>query len=103
MTKKYYYRNKQLTITDLSKLTGLSYELIYSRLRNGDTVAQAVRGKHERKDPKQIDLLESIPKASCFNGIDLNKQDKIIIVGLIADYLRKKERGMELLEAEKRP
>ena len=97
MTRKYNYQGKQLTITDLSKLTGLSYELIYSRLRAGDTVEQATRGKHERKDPKQIDLLESIPKASCFNGIDLNKQDKVIIVGLISDYLSSKAKGLELL------
>lgn len=82
MTKKYYYEGKQLTISDLSKLTGLSYELIYSRLRAGDTVEQATRGKHERKDPKQVDLLSCIPKASCFNNIELTKQDKVIITGL---------------------
>lgn len=97
MTKKYQYKGKQLTISDLSKLTGLSYELIYSRLRAGDTVEQATRGKHERKDPKQIDLLSCIPKADCFNGIDLNKQDKVIITGLIADYLSSKAKGLELL------
>ena len=97
MTRKFNYHNKQLTITDLSKLTGLSYDLIYSRLRAGDTIEQATRGKHERKDPKQIDLLESIPKASCFDGKDLTKHDKVIIVGLINDYLKTKEKGLELL------
>lgn len=97
MTKKYYYEGKQLTISDLSKLTGLSYELIYSRLRAGDTVEQATRGKHERKDPKQVDLLSCIPKASCFNNIELTKQDKVIITGLIADYLSSKAKGLELL------
>lgn len=102
MTKKYTYRNKQVTLSELSKLTGLSYELIYSRLRAGDTVEQAIRGKHERKEPKQVDLLHCIPKASCFNGIALNKQDKIVIVGLINDYLKTKEKGLELLN-EKRP
>lgn len=102
MTKKYNYQGKQLTIMELSNLTGLSYELIYSRLRAGDTVEQATRGKHERKDPKQVDLLHCIPKASCFNNIDLTKQDKVIIVGLIADYLKTKAKGLELLD-EKRP
>ena len=102
MTKKYQYKGKQLTITDLSNLTGLSYELIYSRLRSGDTVEQATRGKHERKDPKRVDLLSCIPKASCFNNVDLTKQDKIVITGLIADYLSSKAKGLELLN-EKRP
>lgn len=99
MTKTFNYKGKQLTISDLSKLTGLSYDLIYSRLRNGDTVAQAIRGKHERKDPKQIDLLHCIPKASCFNNIDLTKQDKVMIVGLINDYLKTKQKGLELLKS----
>lgn len=103
MTKKYTYRNKQLTISELSNLTGLSYELIYSRLRAGDTVEQAIRGKHERKEPKQVDLLHCIPRASCFNGVDLTRQDKVIIVGLINDYLKTKERGMALLEQKKDP
>lgn len=102
MTKKYYYEGKQLTISDLSKLTGLSYELIYSRLRAGDTVEQATRGKHERKDPKQVDLLSCIPKADCFNGVDLTRYDKAMIVGLINEYLKTKEHGMELLD-KKRP
>lgn len=97
MTRKYTYKGKQLTISDLSKLTGLSYELIYSRLRAGDTIEQAIRNKHERKDPRQIDLLNCIPKVNCFNGIDLNKQDKVIITGLISDYLSSKEKGLELL------
>lgn len=97
MTRKYNYQGKQLTITDLSKATGLSYDLIYSRLRAGDTVEQATRGKHERKELKQIDLLNCIPKASCFDGKDLNKHDKIIITGLIADYLNSKKKGLELL------
>ena len=97
MTKKYYYEGKQLTISDLSKLTGLSYELIYSRLRAGDTVEQATRGKHERKDPKQVDLLSCIPKADTFNGKELSRQDKVIIVGLISDYLSSKAKGLELL------
>lgn len=97
MTRKYNYHNKQLTISDLSKLTGLSYELIYSRLRAGDTVEQATRGKHERKAAKQVDLLHCIPRASCFNNIELTKQDKVIIVGLIADYLEQKQLGMDLL------
>ena len=98
MTKTYNYKGKQLTLSEISKVTGLSYELIYSRLRNGDTIEQAIRGKHERKEPRQVDLLHCIPKASCFNGIDLNKQDKIIIVGLISDYLNSKAKGLELLD-----
>lgn len=102
MTKKYQYKGKQLTIMELTKLTGLSYELIYSRLRAGDTVEQATRNKHERKELKQIDLLSCIPKASCFNGTNLNKQDKVIITGLIADYLSSKAKGLELLD-KKRP
>lgn len=102
MTKLYNYKGKQLTLSEISKATGLSYELIYSRLRAGDTVEQATRSKHERKEPKQVDLLHCIPKASCFNNIDLNKQDKVIIAGLISDYLKQKEQGLKLLN-EKRP
>lgn len=97
MTKKYTYKGKQLTISEISKATGLTYELIYSRLRAGDTVEQAIRGKHERKEPKQVDLLHCIPKASCFDGTELTKQDKVIIAGLIADYLNSKAKGLELL------
>lgn len=99
MTKKYNYKGKQLTISEISKVTGLSYELIYSRLRAGDTIEQAIRNKHERKELKQVDLLESIPKASCFDGKELTKQDKVIIVGLIADYLKTKQKGLELLKS----
>lgn len=102
LTKKYTYKGKQLTLSEISKATGLSYELIYSRLRAGDTVEQAIRNKHERKELKQVDLLESIPKASCFNNIELNKQDKVIIAGLISDYLEQKAKGLELLD-KKRP
>ena len=97
MTKTYTYKGKQLTISELTNLTGLSYELIYSRLRAGDTIEQAVRGKHERKEPRQVDLLESIPKASCFNNVELSRQDKVIIVGLIDNYLSSKAKGLELL------
>lgn len=97
MTKLYNYKGKQVTLSELSKLTGLTYELIYSRLRAGDTIEQAIRDKHERKDPKQVDLLHCIPKASCFNGTALNKQDKVIIVGLIDNYLSSKEKGLDLL------
>lgn len=97
MTKKYNYQGKQLTLSEISKVTGLTYELIYSRLRAGDTVEQATRGKHERKEPVKIDLLSCIPKADTFDGVELTKQDKIIITGLIADYLQQKERGMALL------
>lgn len=97
MTKLYNYKGKQLTISDLSKLTGLSYDLIYSRLRAGDTLEQAIRNKHERKELKQVDLLESISKATIFNGTELTKQDKIIIVGLIDNYLSSKAKGLELL------
>lgn len=102
MTKKFKYKGKQRTLSEISKLTGLSYELIYSRLRAGDTIEQATRSKHERKEPKQVDLLHCIPNANVFNGIELNKQDKVIITGLIADYLNSKEKGLELLN-EKRP
>ena len=101
MTKKLKYKGKQRTLSEISKLTGLTYELIYSRLRAGDNIEQAIRGKHERKEPVKIDLLESIPKANPFNGIDLNKQDKVIIVGLIADYLNSKAKGLDLLEQKK--
>lgn len=97
MTKLYQYKGKQLTLSEISKATGLSYELIYSRLRAGDTVEQATRSKHERKEPKQVDLLESIPNANVFNGVDLTRQDKAIIVGLINDYLKTKAKGLELL------
>lgn len=99
MTKTYTYKGKQRTLSELSKLTGLSYELIYSRLRAGDTVEQATRGKHERKELKQVDLLSCIPKASTFNGKELSRQDKVIIAGLINDYLERKEKGLELLKS----
>lgn len=106
MTKKYHYNNKQLTVKELVKLSnGIGYDAMLNRLRQGWAVEDAINTPlHSKpgKAAKQVDLLESIPKASTFNGIDLNKQDKAIITGLIADYLSSKAKGLELLD-KKRP
>lgn len=82
----------------------INYDTMTNRLRKGWTVDDAIKTPLHSKPSKaaKIDLLESIPRASCFNGIDLTKQDKVIITGLIADYLSSKAKGLELLN-EKRP
>lgn len=105
MTKKYLYNNKELTAKELVALSGIGYDAMTNRLRHGWTVEDAVNTPLHSRPSKatKIDLLETIPKASCFNGVDLTKQDKVMIVGLIDNYLRQKGRGMALLEAEKRP
>ena len=101
MTKKYNYNNKQLTIMELVKLSnGINYDTMTNRLRKGWAVEDAIKTPlHNRpgKAAKQVDLLSCIPKASCFDGTELTKQDKVIIVGLISDYLKTKEKGLELL------
>lgn len=89
MTRKYNYQGKQLTVKELAKLSGIGYDTMLNRFRQGWSVDDAVKTPLHSRPCKttKIDLLETIPKASCFNGKDLTKQDKAIIVGLIADYL----------------
>lgn len=103
MTKKYYYRNKDYTVKELVALSGIGYDAMLNRLRQGWSVEDAINTPLHAKPSKttKVDLLETIPKANIFNGVELSKQDKIIIVGLIAEYLKQKERGLELLEQKK--
>lgn len=101
MTKKYQYKNKDYTVKELVALSdGINYDTMLNRLRQGWSVDDAVNVPlHSRpKEPRQIDLLETIPKADTFNGTELTKHDKIIIVGLIDEYLQQKQRGMALLQ-----
>lgn len=104
MTRKYNYNNKQLTVKELVALSdNVGYDTMLNRLRQGWTVENAVKTPlHSRPNKAKIDLLEIIPKADIFNGRELTKQDKIIITGLIDNYLKQKERGMELLEKKKK-
>lgn len=100
MTKKYHYQNKQLTVKELVNLSNnINYDTMTNRLRKGWSVDDAIKTPLHNRPGKaaKIDLLSCIPRASCFNNIDLNKQDKIIIVGLIDDYLSSKEKGLKLL------
>ena len=100
MTKKYTYQGKQLTVKELVKLSNnIGYDTMTNRLRKGWAVDDAIKTPLHSKPSKaaKIDLLSCIPRASCFNGINLNKQDKAIIVGLIDNYLNQKEKGLELL------
>lgn len=103
--RKYHYKNKELTVKELVALSnGINYDTMLNRLRKGWSVDDAVKTPlHSRPNKTKIDLLKSIPRADTFNGRKLTKQDKIIITGLIADYLERKERGMELLENKKDP
>ena len=105
MTRKYHYKNKELTIKDLVKLSdGIGYDAMLNRLRQGWTVEDAVKTPlHSRPTKTKIDLLNCIPKAQTFNGIELTKHDKIMIASLIDEYLQQKQRGMELLENKKDP
>lgn len=105
MTKTYNYNNKRLTVKELVKLSNnIGYDTMTNRLRKGWSVEEAVKTPlHFRPGKTKVDLLEHIPKANIFNGVELTKQDKVMIVGLIDNYLRQKGRGMALLEAEKRP
>lgn len=100
MTKKYKYRNKDYTVKELVALSGIGYDTMLNRLRQGWKIEDAVNTPlHSRPSTvRQIDLLETIPKAQTFNGVELTKQDKIMIVGLIDNYLTQKQRGMALLE-----
>lgn len=101
MTKKYHYNNKEYTVKELVELSdNINYDTMLNRLRQNWTVDDAIKTPLHSRPSKttKIDLLESIPKADTFNGVDLDKQDKIIITGLIDDYLRQKQRGMELLQ-----
>ena len=100
MTKKFNYQGKQLTVKELVNLSnGIGYDAMLNRLRQGWAVEDAIKTPLHNRPGKaaKIDLLSCIPKASCFNGTALNKQDKVIIVGLISDYLNSKEKGLELL------
>lgn len=103
MTKKYHYNNKELTVKELVKLSGIGYDTMTNRLRKGWSVDDAVNVPlHSRPGTAtKIDLLESIPKANTFDGRELTKQDKVIITGLIDDYLKTKQQGMALLENKK--
>lgn len=104
MTRKYNYQGKQLTVKELVAISGIGYDTMLNRLRQNWTVEDAVNVPlHSRPTKTKIDLLETIPKAQTFNGTELTKQDKIMITGLIDDYLRRKQRGMELLENKKDP
>ncbi len=106
MTKTYQYKNKDLTVRELVALSdNINYDTMLNRLRQGWSVEDAIKTPLHSRPSKttKIDLLESIPKADTFNGIEITKQDKIMIVGLIADYLERKERGMALLEQKKDP
>lgn len=102
MTKKYNYNNKQLTVKELVKLSNnINYDTMTNRLRKGWAVEDAINTPLHNRPGKaaKIDLLESIPKATIFNGTELTKQDKIVITGLIADYLKTKAKGLELLKS----
>lgn len=104
MTRKYHYKNKDLTAKELVAISnGINYDTILNRLRHGWSVDDAVKTPlHSKPNKTKIDLLKTIPKADIFNGRELTKQDKIMIIGLIDNYLKQKERGMELL-GKKRP
>lgn len=103
MTRKYHYKNKELTVRELVALSdNINYDTMLNRLRKGWSVEDAVKiPLHSRPNKNKVDLLETIPEAQTFNGRELTKQDKIIIVGLIADYLERKQQGMALLEQKK--
>lgn len=100
MTKKYKYRNQELTVKELVKLSdNINYDTMLNRLRQGWKIEDAINTPlHSRPNKAKIDLLETIPKADTFNNIELTKHDKAVIVGLIDDYLKQKQRGMELLQ-----
>lgn len=97
--RKYHYKNKDLTVKELVKLSGIGYDTMLNRLRHGWSVEDAVNVPLHSRPCKatKIDLLATIPRADTFDGRELTKQDKVVIVGLIDDYLRQKQRGMELL------
>ena len=100
MTRKYLYNNKDLTVKELVALSnGINYDTMLNRLRHGWTVEDAINTPlHSRPNKAtKIDLLESIPKADTFNEVELTKHDRAVIVGMIADYFKQKQRGMELL------
>ena len=102
--RKYHYKNKDYTVKELVALSGIGYDTILNRLRHGWSVEDAIKTPlHSRPNKIKVDLLETIPKVQTFNGKDLTKQDKVMIVGLIDNYLQQKERGMELLENKKDP
>lgn len=99
--RKYHYKNKELTVKELVALSNnINYDTMLNRLRHGWSVEDAVKTPLHAKPSKttKIDLLETIPKADTFNGRELSKHDKIIITGLIDNYLTQKQRGMELLQ-----
>lgn len=98
--RKYLYNNKELTVKELVALSdNINYDTMLNRLRHGWTVDDAINTPlHSRPGKTKIDLLESIPKADTFNGKDLTKHDKAVIVGLIDEYLKQKQRGMDLLQ-----
>lgn len=100
MTRKYQYRNKDYTVKELVKLSeGIGYDAMLNRLRQGWTVDDAIKTPLHSRPSKaaKIDLLNCIPKANAFNNIELSRQDKVIITGLISDYLKTKQKGLELL------
>lgn len=103
--RKYQYKNKELTVKELVALSnGINYDTMLNRLRQGWSVEDAVKTPlHSRPNKTKIDLLKTIPKADTFNEVELTKHDKAVIVGLIDNYLKQKERGMELLENKKDP
>ena len=105
MTKLYRYRNQELTVKELVALSNnIGYDTMTNRLRKGWSVDDAVKTPlHSRPNKAKIDLLKSIPEAQTFDGVELNKHDKIMIASLIDEYLQQKQRGMALLEKQKDP
>lgn len=98
--RKYHYKNKDLTVKELVELSdNIGYDTMLNRLRKGWSVEDAVNTPlHSRPTKAKIDLLKTIPRADTFHGVELNKQDKIMIASLIDDYLKQKQRGMALLQ-----
>lgn len=97
--RKYHYKNKELTVKELVAISGINYDTMLNRLRQGWKIEDAVNTPlPSRPNKNKIDLLESIPKADTFNGRELTKHDKAVITGMIADYLKQKQRGIELLQ-----
>lgn len=106
MTKTYQYKNKDLTVRELVALSdGIGYDAMLNRLRQGWSVEDAVNTPLHSRPSKatKIDLLNCIPRANTFDGRELTKQDKVVITGMIADYLERKQRGITLLEQKKDP
>lgn len=100
MTRKYLYNNKDLTVKELVAISdNIGYDTMLNRLRHGWSVKDAVKTPLHSRPSKatKIDLLKTIPKADTFNEVELTKQDKAVIAGMIDNYLQQKQRGMDLV------